>query len=197
MVLAEIADPYLNLSGLVCVNPAFLATERAKTGSLYTPEDFYGGLPPVQWWGVANGLVAEQSLYLPVEQHVQQSVHAYPPVIAVLHGSGGMGKSVLLRRLGAYLVRNCDVSWLNNPQALLDEQKEAQTKILSERRAMEGRRPRREARDSPEGALSHCVSLRASDSEVAQVSAGRSRQKESLAASPRAPGGLGCPVARS
>src|SRR5918993_1150660 len=60
---------------------------------------------------------------------------------------------------------------------------------------MEGRRPRREARDSPEGALSHCVSLRASDSEVAQVSAGRSRQKESLAASPRAPGGLGCPVA--
>jgi hypothetical protein len=35
------------------------------------------------------------------------------------------------------------------------------------------------------------VSLRASDSEVAQVSAGRSRQKESLAASPRAPGGLG------
>jgi prevent-host-death family protein len=31
------------------------------------------------------------------------------------------------------------------------------------RRAMEGRRPRREARDSPEGALSHCVSLRASD----------------------------------
>jgi polyhydroxyalkanoate synthase len=65
------------------------------------------------------------------------------------------------------------------------------------RRAMEGRRPRREARDSPEGALSHCVSLRASDSEVAQVSAGRSRQKESLAASPRAPGGLGCPVAQS
>src|SRR5688572_4983338 len=60
---------------------------------------------------------------------------------------------------------------------------------------MEGRRPRREARDSPEGALSHCASLRASDSEVAQVSAGRSRQKESLAASPRAPGGLGCPVA--
>jgi hypothetical protein len=32
-------------------------------------------------------------------------------------------------------------------------------------------------------------------SEVAQVSAGRSRQKESLAPSPRAPGGLGCPVA--
>jgi hypothetical protein len=49
----------------------------------------------------------------------------------------------------------------------------------------------------PEGALSHCVSLRASDSEVAQVSGGRSRQKESLAASPRAPGGLGCPVAQS
>jgi hypothetical protein len=65
------------------------------------------------------------------------------------------------------------------------------------RRAMEGRRPRREARDSPERALSHCVSLRASDSEVAQVSAGRSRQKESLAVSPRAPGGLGCPVAQS
>src|SRR5215210_2074196 len=68
-------------------------------------------------------------------------------------------------------------------------------KRLIIRRAMEGRRPRREARDSPEGALSHCVSLRASDSEVAQVNAGRSRQKESLAASPRAPGGLGCPVA--
>jgi hypothetical protein len=45
--------------------------------------------------------------------------------------------------------------------------------VAAVRRAMEGRRPRREARDSPEGALSHCVSLRASDSEVAQVSAGR------------------------
>jgi hypothetical protein len=45
------------------------------------------------------------------------------------------------------------------------------------------------------GALSHCASLRVSLSEVAQVSAGRSRRKESVAARPRVRGGLGCPVA--
>jgi len=39
--------------------------------------------------------------------------------------------------------------------------------------------------------------LRASDSDVAQVSAGRSRQKESLAARPRVREGLGCPVAHT
>jgi hypothetical protein len=53
---------------------------------------------------------------------------------------------------------------------------------------MEGRRPRREARDSPEGALSHCVSLRASDSEVAQVRQdGRGKRNHS----PRARGRQG------
>ena len=41
------------------------------------------------------------------------------------------------------------------------------------------------------------MSLRASDSDVAHVSAGRSRQKESLAARPRVREGLGYPVAHN
>ncbi|MFA6008934.1 MAG: caspase family protein [Desulfobacteraceae bacterium] len=131
MVLAELANPYLLLSGLVCVNPAFLDAESAKTGSLYTPENFYGALPPVQWWGVINGLVAEQTLYEAVVQHVRQAIHAaYPPVIALLHGSGGMGKSVMLRRLGVDLAAEVDVWWLDEPQTLLEEQENAQAKLL-------------------------------------------------------------------
>jgi hypothetical protein len=113
-------------------------------------------------------------------------------------------------------VRVTDQPWFSYPEAYMRMAVKAQSQRLRtppqaawglvgldedlhqqriHRRAMEGRRPRREARDSPEGALSHCVSLRASDSEVAQVSAGRLRQKESLAARPRVRGGLGCPVA--
>ena len=130
MLLAELTAPYLNLSGLVCVNPAFLAAECVKTGPYYTPENFYGALPPAQWWGVANGLVAEQTLYLTVEQHVRHAINAYPPLTAVLHGSGGMGKSVLLRRLGVSLACLFGVWWLDDPETLLEEREDAQNKLL-------------------------------------------------------------------
>ncbi|MCG8432020.1 MAG: caspase family protein, partial [Candidatus Omnitrophica bacterium] len=76
MVVAVFDNPFLSLCGLVCVNSAFLSTERDKTGSHYTPENFYGALPPVQWWGVTNGLVAEQSMYGAVVQHVHQAIQA-------------------------------------------------------------------------------------------------------------------------
>lgn len=130
MILAELVDPYLKLSGLICINPAFLAAERTKSDPLYTPENFYGALPPVQWWGVTNGLVAQQSLYVAVEQHVRQAMHSYPPIIAFLHGSGGMGKSIMLRRLGANLASEIDVWWVDDLQTVLEEQENVQTKLL-------------------------------------------------------------------
>ncbi|MCI5142452.1 MAG: hypothetical protein D3909_12195, partial [Candidatus Electrothrix sp. ATG1] len=79
---------------------------------------------------VTNDLVSEQSLYPAVKEHVLQATKGYFPLIGILYGSGGMGKSILLRCLGAELAKEFDVWWIQNMQELLDNRDKAEEKLL-------------------------------------------------------------------
>ncbi|XOF33329.1 MAG: caspase family protein [Candidatus Electrothrix sp. YB6] len=132
IVLAEIPEDMSlkPIYGLQRINHAFLAAQKDKTGPEFIPANFYGAIPNVQWWGVTNDLVSEQSLYPAVEEHVRQAVNGYFPLIGIIYGSGGMGKSILLRRLGVALAEEFDVWWLEDTEELLKDRKAAEEKLL-------------------------------------------------------------------
>ena len=116
--------------GLQRVNRAFLAAERRKTGPNFTPAHFYRATPDVQWWGVANELLSEQSLFPEVLAHVRRAVSGSAPLIGLLFGSGGMGKSILLRRLGATLAEKFAVWWVDSAEDVLQDRAAAEEKLL-------------------------------------------------------------------
>ncbi len=116
--------------GLQRINRAFLAAERCKTGPNFTPAHFYRATPDVQWWGVANDLLSEQSLFPEVLAHVRRAVSGSAPLIGLLFGSGGMGKSILLRRLGAALSEEFAVWWVDSTEDVLQDRAAAEEKLL-------------------------------------------------------------------
>jgi pimeloyl-CoA synthetase len=116
--------------GLQRINRAFLAAERCKTGPNFTPAHFYRATPDVQWWGVANDLLSEQSLFPEVLEHVRRAVSGSAPLIGLLFGSGGMGKSILLRRLGAALAEEFAVWWVDSTEDVLQDRAAAEEKLL-------------------------------------------------------------------
>uniref|UniRef100_UPI0040577136 caspase family protein n=1 Tax=Candidatus Electronema sp. TaxID=2698783 RepID=UPI0040577136 len=132
LVVAENLEELLiePVFGLQRINPAFLAAEQCKTGPNFTPAHFYRATPDVQWWGVANDLLSEQSLFPEVLAHVRRAVNGSAPLIGLLFGSGGMGKSILLRRLGAALFEEFAVWWVDSAEDVLQDRAAAEEKLL-------------------------------------------------------------------
>ncbi len=132
IVLADIpADMLIEpVFGLQRINQAFLAAERRKTGPNFIPAHFYRATPDVQWWGLANDLLSEQSLFPEVLAHVRRAVSGSAPLIGLLFGSGGMGKSILLRRLGATLAEEFAVWWVDSAEDVLQDRAAAEEKLL-------------------------------------------------------------------
>jgi hypothetical protein len=95
------------------IDKNFLQAEKEKTGPLITPEGFYLANGPAQWWGVMNGLVAPKTLYHDLPERVQRTFYATAPVLALLDGSGGMGKTTAARLLVTELCERYECWWVD------------------------------------------------------------------------------------
>ena len=91
--------------GLTAATLAFLEAEKNKPGKNCTPENFYLNKSGTQFWGLMNGLVAPRAITPTILKHLEAALPEAPdlqqPILAVIAGSGGMGKSVLLRQIAA------------------------------------------------------------------------------------------------
>jgi hypothetical protein len=108
-------DPAVISNNFYKINQAFIEQERNRSDDSCTPERFYVADPNVQWWGVFNDLVAPHSYYPGFKQEVEEGIYNSPyPVLAMLEGSGGMGKSTLARLLAAEMAiaNQAEVWWL-------------------------------------------------------------------------------------
>lgn len=114
--IAQIKTPYY--AGLLAITPQFIEQEGNKhlSNSQYSFEQFYGANPLVQWWGVVNDLVAPRAIYNEIKNHIETILQktTNKPIIALILGSGGMGKSTLLRQLAIDLSKSHEVFWLDN-----------------------------------------------------------------------------------
>jgi len=106
-------------AGLLAITPQFIEKEAKRHESqprLYSSEQFYGAHPPVQWWGIIQGLVAERAIYAEIKTHIRTTLSKgiTKPIITLILGSGGMGKSTFLRQLAIDLAADCAVFWLED-----------------------------------------------------------------------------------
>ncbi|MDD5630984.1 MAG: caspase family protein [Methylococcales bacterium] len=123
----EIATLTPRYAGLLAITPSFLAKEQIKHEALphtYCEEQFYGANPQVQWWGVTQGLVAKRHIYQRIKDHIGTTLqkHTHKPIITLLLGSGGMGKSTLLRQLAVDLAKDHPVFWLEDWESFAEQQ---------------------------------------------------------------------------
>jgi len=115
----EIATLTPQYAGLLAITPQFIEQERNKNSSnphLYSCEQFYGANPQAQWWGIINGLVAERAIYADIKAHIHKALSKpiNKPIITLVLGSGGMGKSTFLRQLAVDLAQDYKVFWLQD-----------------------------------------------------------------------------------
>ena len=115
----EIATLTPQYAGLLAITPQFIEQERNKHSSnphLYSCEQFYGANPQAQWWGIINGLVAERAIYADIKAHIHKALSKpiNKPIITLVLGSGGMGKSTFLRQLAVDLAQDYKVFWLQD-----------------------------------------------------------------------------------
>jgi hypothetical protein len=102
-------------AGLLAITPQFIEQERNKhlSDDSYSYEKFYGAIKDVQFWGIINGLVAERAIYPKIKNHIHEALNQKdidPPIITLILGSGGMGKSTFLRQLAVDLASDSDVT---------------------------------------------------------------------------------------
>lgn len=121
----EIATFTPQYAGLLAITPQFIEQERDKhlSDDSYSFEQFYGANSNVQWWGIINGLVAERAIYTDIKDHINKvlSKKINKPIITLILGSGGMGKSTLLRQLAIDLSTNHNVFWLDDWETFQSE----------------------------------------------------------------------------
>ncbi len=89
--------------GLLRIDADFIEKQKAQK---YVAEDFYSAAPLAQWWGVCRGLVALPQCYEQIETHVKMAVNGRNPLVGLLYGSGGMGKSTVMRALAVALAKS-------------------------------------------------------------------------------------------
>ncbi|MDV7394882.1 hypothetical protein RZS08_26085, partial [Arthrospira platensis SPKY1] len=105
----------ISINSFFKIDEAFIEKERNRSDGACTPERFYVADPNAQWWGVFNDLVAPHSYYPGIKREVEEGINNSPyPVLAMLEGSGGMGKSTLARLLAAEMAiaGQVEVWWL-------------------------------------------------------------------------------------
>lgn len=89
----------------------FLNSEAARR---FEPVDFYSVVRPAQWWGIIQELYKKPNVYETLLEKIGTRIaERAVPILALLHGSGGMGKSSMARQLVADLVKpdTYDVFW--------------------------------------------------------------------------------------
>ena len=96
------------------IDKRFLLAEKEREGSKMTAQDFYVAEPIAQWWGVMNELVAPKILYAGLPKRILDDFFSSDlPILALLDGSGGMGKTTAARLLLKDLCEELECWWID------------------------------------------------------------------------------------
>jgi Trypsin-like peptidase domain len=99
--------------GIERIDARFLYEQSTNPLANLTPESFYTADFSAQWWGVSNGLVADKVLFDGLPELVLARLEETAPVVVLLEGAGGMGKTTAARRLAVELHEQCVIWWLD------------------------------------------------------------------------------------
>lgn len=105
-------SPYPDL--IERIDRRFLLEQAHQEGPRFTAEAFYTADPPSQWWGVMNGLVARKTIYENLLKQINVAFYGNAPVLALLDGAGGMGKTTTARLLLHDLHEQFDCWWIDD-----------------------------------------------------------------------------------
>ncbi len=116
-----IVENSAEIPGFITISSKFITKERNKhleNANIYNQQNFYGALPHVQWWGVFNNLIAPKQIYSEIKAHIIKGLQtSFKPIITFITGSGGIGKSTILRNL-AFDLHNTEINtkiyWLDD-----------------------------------------------------------------------------------
>lgn len=105
------------------IDRAFLEREAARN---FQPIDFYSSTDSAQWSGIANGLYVKPQEYDLILGSIRRRLQKSIAVVALLSGTGGMGKTSMARQIANDLVScssslDCSVFWFSYDNTELEQ----------------------------------------------------------------------------
>ena len=110
----------IEIPGTITIDENF--RESILKGPNFTPEEFYTAKydSDCQWYGVLNGYAIERKEFDQIKKTISSSFLSprNDKVCALIHGSGGSGKSTILRAISLDLLKtDLTILWLKEPDS--------------------------------------------------------------------------------
>jgi hypothetical protein len=127
----------LSLDGADVINYSFI--DKIKKGAVFSKAQFYSAKQDdhCQWYGILNGYDIFRKDYETIKNAVLNafSIVSISKVAAIIHGTGGSGKSTVLRRLAIEVseaLQDAEVIWVKD-RSLKEFKKNALPKIKEDK----------------------------------------------------------------
>ena len=105
---------YKTIEGVDIIDDLFIEYHRHQGKINFTPREFYLATPYAQWWGIINNLTIDKKVFPIILDLVEENFSHPSPIISILHGSGGMGKSTTARKLLYHFKNQYECIWIDD-----------------------------------------------------------------------------------
>ena len=105
---------YETIEGVDIIDDLFIEFHRHQEHTSFTPRDFYLATPIAQWWGIINDLTIDKKVFPQIIDFIKNNFNHSAPIISLLYGSGGMGKSTTARKLLYHFINQYQCIWIDD-----------------------------------------------------------------------------------